>query len=33
METLSPWTSGSGFMSAQVVLDGENKLYVTDYEP
>ena len=25
-------TSGSGFMSAQVVLDGENKLYVTDYE-
>ena len=24
---------GAGFMSAQVVLYGENKLYVTDYEP
>ena len=23
----------AGFMSAQVVLYGENKLYVTDYEP
>ena len=24
---------GERFMSVQVVLDGENKLYVTDYEP
>ena len=24
---------GEPFMSVQVFLDGENKLYVTDYEP